>query len=249
MRVLLPLIAIALAMASAPAAAQAPSEAQVTQARQLFEQADEEFASRRFQSAANLFQQSYDLLNGHENQYLVLFNIGQSLASAGDYDAAIAAFRRYLAEGGSRIQNRGEVDQRIAELEELRGGDDGGGGGGGPPPSSGPDEGLLAGSIAALGLGVVGLAGMGIFGGLALAEHDALANGCGATRSCTESDVATSDTFAVVADVNLGIGAAALTAGVVLLILALTSSSSDEESAFQRLWQPNGLGGAGVIRW
>lgn len=247
MRLLYPTVLVVLGLAQALPAAAQPSEADVAQARQLFEQADEEYASRRFQSAADLFRRSYDLMGGHPNQYLVLFNVGQALAGAGDYDASIATFRRYLTEGGGRVQNRGEVEQRIAELERLRGSDPGAPS---PPPArpAGPDEGLLIGSIAALAVGGLGLAAMGIFGGLALAEHDSLAAGCGATRSCAPSDVETSDTFAVVADVNLGLGATALTAGVVLLILALTSSSGTE-TALRLTPSRHALAGAGVVSW
>ncbi|MCB9593858.1 MAG: tetratricopeptide repeat protein [Sandaracinaceae bacterium] len=236
-------VMLALALAAPLASAQAPDEATVAEARRIFEEAEAAFESRRFQSAADLYQRSYDLLDGHPNQYLVLFNIAQSLARTGRYDDAIAGFQRYVREGGDRVQNRGEVDERIAELEDLRGG---------PGPvtaeDAGPDEGLLVGSITGFGVGVLALGAMGIFGGLAIAEHDALAAGCGATRSCTSSDVADSNTFALVADVNLAIAGVALATGVVLLILALTSS--DEEAVANLLRpSPYALGGPEVLRW
>jgi hypothetical protein len=118
------------------------------------------------------------------------------------------------------------------------------------PQRSGPDEGLLATSFIALGVGGLGLASMGLFGGLALGEHDALAAGCGATRTCTESDIATSEAFAVVADVSLGIAAAAVTLGVVLLIYALSASGGPSQNGRLRSIRSGvALVGEGVISW
>ena len=220
---------------SCPAAAQ-PSEAQVSEARRIFEEAEAEFGSRHFQDAARLYLESYSMLDGHENQYLVLFNVAQSLAESAHYDEAIQRFHQYLREGGSRVQNRGEVDARIAELEDLRG-----------RSGSGGDSGLMVPAIALLSVGGLGLIGTGIFGGLALAEHDSLAEGCGATRSCTSDDVSTSDTFALVADVSLIVGGAALAAGVVLLIVALSESASDDVAAL--LMNPRAVTDVEVLRW
>ena len=103
----------------------------------------------------------------------------------------------------------------------------------------------MIGSIAALGVGVLGLGGMGVFGGLALAEHDALAAGCGASMTCAAGDVQTSDTFALVADINLGVGAAGIVTGVILLALAVSSGGGGAESAL-RLRRD---AGEGVVRW
>jgi len=79
-----------------------------------------------------------------------------------------------------------------------------------------------------LGLGGAGFVMMGIFGGLALAEDDALSGGCGATASCSDDEVADADTFASIADIGLTVGAVAAAAGLVLLIVGLTSGGDDE---------------------
>ena len=230
-------LALAVAVTTPTVAlAQTNDDARFAQARARFEQAEADYGAHRYRSAAEGYLEAYSMMDGHRNQHLVLFNAGQALAEAGDYDAAIARFRQYLREGGDRVENRGEVEARVAELEALRG------------RSAPGDDGLLVASIVTLGLGGVGLASMGIFGGLALAEHDSLAEGCGASMTCTRDDIAASDDLALVADISLGIGLAALTAGVVMLIISLATGDAGE-SAFQLDRGRRFAAAAGVVRW
>jgi tetratricopeptide (TPR) repeat protein len=110
-------------------------------------------------------------------------------------------------------------------------------------PASGPDGGLLAGALAGYGVALAGGVLMGVFGGLALSEDAALADGCGATASCTDEQVADANTFALVSDVGLGLAAAGAAAGTVLLILGLSSSGADEDRASVAPWlAPEGAG-------
>jgi len=242
------LLAIA-AVVAAPITAGAqdgPDPASVERAQRLFAEAEEAYNGHRYASAARLFRQVHELMEGHPRQYLVLFNLGQCLADAGEYEEAISALRQYLSEGGTDIENRGEVEARIAQLEDLMGGDQTSG-------PSGPEEGFLTGSIVSFAVGGAGLVAMSIFGGLALAEHDSLAEGCGATSSCAEEDIAASDTYALVADIMLGIGAAGVATGVGLLIAALASGSSEESDQAGLELTPwvtaNCAGVLGVTTW
>ena len=100
-----------------------------------------------------------------------------------------------------------------------------------------------------LGAGGLALAAMGGFDGLAVSEHDALAAGCGASRTCQPADLEMADTFALVADVNFGIGGVLAATGIVLLIFALATGDHDAESAFELQYQRHGLAGMGVVRW
>ena len=251
------LIALVIALGAAPACAQeaeGPTDP-IARAQELFAQGTEAYGQHHYTTAARLFREVHSLMDGHPRQYLVLFNLGQCLMDAGIYAEAIEVFLQYLHDGGDRVENRGEVDQKIARIREIMGGDDAVDDTGPPPPAPvpagprGPDEGLMTGAIASLAVGGVGLAAMGIFGGLALAEHQSLSDGCGATTSCTPEDIAPSDTFALVADIALGIGAAGVATGIVLLVLALSGGDEEPATAFLPWLTPNGAGGAWSVRW
>lgn len=256
-------VALMVALGASAAAAQEAEEPSdpIVRAQELFTQGTEAYGEHHYTTAARLFREVHSLMEGHPRQYLVLFNLGQCLMDAGIYEEAIAVFLQYLEDGGDRVENRGEVDQKIAQIRAIMGGGDEGereGDGGddvappvAPPAPRGPDEGLMTGAIASLAIGGAGLVAMGVFGGLALAEHQSLANGCGATTSCTPDDIAASDTFALVADIALGIGAVGVATGIVLLVLALTGSNDGEqpEAAFLPWLTPNGAGGAWSVRW
>lgn len=112
-----------------------------------------------------------------------------------------------------------------------------GGATGGPPPLTGPaapkdaakppsSEGEASfGGVRAAGIvvGVVGVGGMVAFavtGSMAKSEFDALEVECGGSRCPTgyEDRVSSGRTLTVVADVSLGVGAAALVAGTFMII-------------------------------
>lgn len=108
------------------------------------------------------------------------------------------------------------------------------GGGGG--------DGLVLGGIIGLAVGGAGFIAQGIFGGLALAEDSALRDGCGATASCTEQEVADANTFALVSDIMMGVGIAGAAAGATLLILGLLSDGSSDTAALTPYLAPDGAG-------
>jgi hypothetical protein len=227
----------------------------IARAQELFAQGTEAYDQHHYATAARLFREVHSLMDGHPRQYLVLFNLGQCLMDAGIYVEAIEVFLAYLEAGGDRVENRGEVDQKIARIREIMGAGDDGDDTGPPVPAPiapaprGPDEGLMAGAIASLAVGGVGFLAMGIFGGLALAEHQSLSDGCGATTSCAPEDIATSDTFALVADIALGVGAAGIATGIVLLVVALSGGDEEPATALVPWMTPNGAGGAWSVRW
>ncbi|GAB5545809.1 MAG: hypothetical protein SangKO_055690 [Sandaracinaceae bacterium] len=222
----------------------------VARARVVFGDALEAYEAHEYANAARLFRQVYDLMDGQERQYVVLYNLGQCLKDAGQYEEARTAFLRYLDEGGELVQNRGEVDGLLEEIAERLGEND-------EPVvretvlvERGPDEGLVTTSLISFGVGAAGFVAMGVFGGLALAEHDALQSGCGATRSCTADEVATADTFALVADIGLGVGAAGVAAGLALLLIGISSGGGSEQAtAFSPWVTADGAGATGWVRW
>ncbi|MFO0685773.1 MAG: tetratricopeptide repeat protein [Sandaracinus sp.] len=87
------------------------------------------------------------------------------------------------------------------------------------PPSSDADA-LVTGAIASFGVAGAAALTMAITGGLALSERDRLASSC--APACTDDQISGARTLGIVADVSLGIGAAAAVAGIVLVVLGTT---------------------------
>lgn len=116
--------------------------------------------------------------------------------------------------------------------------------------SSGPDDGLIGTAIGAYAVAGAGAVVMAIFGGLTASSHSALAEGCGATRSCTPADVAETNTFALVSDVSLGVTLAGAVVGSVLLAVGLSASGGSEQRATLTPWiTPEGAGAVGQLRF
>lgn len=94
-----------------------------------------------------------------------------------------------------------------------------------PVAESGSDGGLIAATVITLVLAAGGLATFAGAGASAQSEYDALAEGCGSTMRCTEEDVSSLRALSLAADIGLGVGAAALVMGAVLLGVVLASGS------------------------
>lgn len=80
-----------------------------------------------------------------------------------------------------------------------------------------------------IGTGAAAIVGAAITGGIALGISNDLASSC-PERSCSpdrQGDADTGNALAITADVLLGVGIAAATVGVVLLVIG---SGSDEET-------------------
>lgn len=96
-------------------------------------------------------------------------------------------------------------------------------------PSDASDDGALVGAIAAsYAVAAAGTITLGIFGGLALAEADAIRTGCGADRSCTPDDLADGHAFATASDIGLGALVAGAAVGTILLLVHLDGDSETE---------------------
>jgi hypothetical protein len=108
--------AIAFALA-APAGAQANKAAKQNEkkARASFNAAVEKFDAGDFEGAVGLFREAYTL----NPSWKLLYNIGQCEAARKRYGEALDVFEQYLSEGGDEVpaDRREEV---IAELKRLR---------------------------------------------------------------------------------------------------------------------------------
>ena len=107
------------------------------------------------------------------------------------------------------------------------------------PDSGGMPTAALISYIAA-GVGVVTF---GVFGSLALSEESSVADGCGATRTCTDGDLASVHSLALLADIGLGVG---LVGAVLGTALWLGGGSDDEDAAAVAVVPVVGRDGAGL---
>src|SRR5687767_11862050 len=99
-----------------PAGPAPPSEADIEKARGHLKRANELYEGGEFKQALAEFERAYAIAP----HFKILFNIGQMNLQLNRYAAALAAFEKYLADGGDAI----EADRREAieaEITRLRG--------------------------------------------------------------------------------------------------------------------------------
>lgn len=96
--------------------AQAPNEP-TPEVRAHFDRAETHYTNENFALAAEEFQRVYDLLEGHPNRGVVLFNIARCQDRMGQFDLAIANYRQFLAEAPDSAPSRDRARIRIEELE------------------------------------------------------------------------------------------------------------------------------------
>lgn len=107
-------------------------------------------------------------------------------------------------------------------------------------------ESLNAGAIASFSIAGAALIVGGILGGLTLAEDSRLAaSACGMARTCSQSEIGSLQTYALVADIAFGLAAASGVLGVVLLVVG-TGGSSGEANAALRVRPLAGPRGGGL---
>ena len=246
--------ALPLAIAVLAFAGTASAQTDLERARAVFEQGAAHYENQNYALALQAFQESYDLLDGHPRQALVLYNVGRCYEELGRFRDARDAYQRYLREAADDAQDRGQVEERLRELETRVSLDETETGRAAPSrdaaaPGTASGEasggsGLLTAGIVTLAVGGAGLASFGSFGGLALGEYGTLEDRCGG--SCSEQDVSTLSTFNTVADISLGVGVAAVIAGTVLVIIGASEGGEESSSARVAPWLTPDGGGASV---
>jgi hypothetical protein len=93
------------------------------------------------------------------------------------------------------------------------------------PPGE-AEAGVYVPPIVLVSIGAAGLVAFAALQGIAQGEYADLEDGCGATRSCTDDDVAGTRTKFVASGVMLGVGGAAVATAVILWIVDATSAPS-----------------------
>jgi tetratricopeptide (TPR) repeat protein len=245
------LVAALLIAGATPAAAQDPSSADRPsaddeRARTHFDAGRLHYDEGAYDRALIEFQRAYEL----SRRAILLLNLATVKERLGMHAEAADDLRAYL-EAEPEDAARDRLERRITNLERLAAGEPGDPATEpapdpepAPAPASGPDGGLLGGAIASYAVGGAGLVVMAVLGGLAMAEDAALAAGCGASASCSDAEVADANTFALASDIGLGVGAAGVAVGTILLVVALSSggASSAEDVSVLPWVSPEGAG-------
>ncbi|MFN3202131.1 MAG: tetratricopeptide repeat protein [Bradymonadia bacterium] len=192
--------------------------AELDQAEAAFFKGLAAYRAGKFDEAVQGFQEAYQL----SKQRDMLFNLGRSFEGRGDKAAAIKAYRTYLA---TKPVDETAVMQRIRQL----GGDptplvpkaDTGKKGQQPTvfgtPGITPEEKNNTWPWVLVGVGAVGIGVGTVLGLQALSDADAARSE--SSRSEAESLKDSAESGALLADVTLGVGIAALGAGLVWLLL------------------------------
>lgn len=102
---------------SLTAAAQAATDPRLSEAERRFSDAEDLYARGDYTGALAEFQRIYELLEGHERRYFVLYNMGRCQEQLFRYGEALDSYHRYLREGGEGTELAGTVRQKIVELE------------------------------------------------------------------------------------------------------------------------------------
>ncbi len=109
-------LAAALAMVAPSTRAQAQPAASSAETKLHFQRAVKLYAEEDYRGALVEFKRAYEL----SNNYVILYNLGQTSFQLRDYAAALASFEKYLGAGGAQIAaaRRQDVEK---DLDDLRG--------------------------------------------------------------------------------------------------------------------------------
>lgn len=258
------LTASACLLASAPSTAHAQAD-EDEQARTLFLAGRTYFEQGEYELAYDQFLRAYELSGRPE----LLLNISMSAERSGEFEEAAARLQEFI-DSDAEISDRPTLDRRLAALrrraeekreEEARiqaqlaeaeaaesedGEDETVSDG--APPAAADEGGISTGAIIGLSVGGAGVALFGIFGALTLAEDGSLADGCGATRSCSDDDLSSLRTYTILADIGIGLAVVGAALGTYFLIAGGGDDDEDEGESVSLvpLFDPRGAGGAMV---
>jgi tetratricopeptide (TPR) repeat protein len=91
------------------------------EAKHRVARAEKLFDDGNYDAALAEFQRTYETMEGHAARHVVLYNIGQCFEKLYRYDAAIAAYRDYLEQGGNAAEDAPTVRAKLELLEDLLG--------------------------------------------------------------------------------------------------------------------------------
>ncbi len=116
-------IVIVLTATSSLARAQdeTPLSPQHAEALERFEAARALYDRGDYRAVIAEFQRVYELLEGHPQRPVVLFNLARTYEELHRYDRAGELYRRYLEEAGEDAPNRADVEASLRTLDRLLG--------------------------------------------------------------------------------------------------------------------------------
>lgn len=223
--------------AQAPVEALPVSEEDDRRARIHFESGRQYFDEGEYERAVDEFTRAFEL----SHRPPLLMNIANAQERLGRYTEAADLMQQYHDQAEETVPTRDVLARRIANLRARA--DRVATGQPDPDPLepdvTHPDTvepeasggGRTLGAVISFGLAGVGLVTAGVLGGLALAERNSVADGCGTTRSCTSSDVSKMDGLALGADIGLALAVAGAVAGVLVLVLVDGDDASDAQAS------------------
>lgn len=238
------------------------SDAELAEARHSFDVATHAFETGDYETAVSEFRAALEL-SGAADLY---FNIYLSEERAGNLAPAAEALDQYLSHGTLDDEQRGLLTGRLARLRariashtpapaaeepqvllsspiaqiapaaaepEATPRDD-------ASPPVRVSESTPVAPFALFGVAGALLVSFGVFGGLSLAENDRLTSACG--HGCSSAQVATLNTYDIVADVSW-IGAAVVgVTGLVLLFVLPPERHEEPALALAPWFTPSGAG-------
>ena len=102
-------------------AASPDADARLNEARERIARGEQLYADGNYESALAEFNETLELLRGHQLRYLVLYNMAKCQERLFLYDAALASYRAFLEQGGAFTEQEGEVRAKIDMLDGLLG--------------------------------------------------------------------------------------------------------------------------------
>jgi tetratricopeptide (TPR) repeat protein len=183
----------------------------------LFAQSDVAYKQGRFEDAAGLLRQAYDL----HPEPILLYNLARALEGLGDAAGAIASYRAYL-DAAPTVDDRGAIERRIATLEKQQAALS-------ATPPVGPTSPPIDTNVSDVqrgprilpwvitGVGIATFATGGLFGYLSGSRHDEAVAEPVQAEAVRLQDQAR--TFATTANVMFFAGAAITTGGAIWIVL------------------------------
>jgi tetratricopeptide (TPR) repeat protein len=233
-------VVFAIALLTPLASRAQPATDDDARARMHFESGRLHYQEGAYDRALAEFESAYAL----SHRAMLLVNIASANERLGNYAAATQNLREYLA-AAPDAPDRVLLERRIENLERLeaeRAARAAEAANVGTPAaeagaaSSQPEQRRSwTAPLTAFGIGGAGLITLAVAGPLALSENNALADGCGATSTCTSSDVAPANRRALVADIGLGVGVAGVVVGTILMFTGRGEHAEGDEASVRTM--------------
>lgn len=232
-------LAISMVFAVATTAA-AQDESAEDRAFRLFQESVEQYRQGRFEVAAELLEEAYEL----DADPVLIYNLARAYEGMGDFARSVEAYEQYLRQV-PEAPDRGAIEARLQTLRREAAESQRHQAGGRRPARSGGIMGPLPYFLLGLGAAAVGVGAL--FGVLSNQAHQDALDATDFTSAFTAQEDA--EAFAAAANVSFVVGGAILLSGAAWLGLRLLTGGSEDPAAADGelgLGAALGPGGAGL---